>query len=98
MTLPVIVWEKRQIPIPAEEKGELSHKEKVVMFKADFFNMNADINLEKREQFLLVVDMVLAKLAAQSPGLAGQNLLGRQAGSQVTHHHRLSCFASFSSS
>jgi hypothetical protein len=69
MTLPVLVWEKWQLPISAEVKNELTHKEKVLLFKADFFDMNADINLEKRDQLLLVVDTVLAHLAAQSPGL-----------------------------
>ena len=46
MTLPVLVWEK-QLPIPAEMKDQLTHKEKVELFKADFFDMSANINLEK---------------------------------------------------
>jgi hypothetical protein len=68
MTLPVIIWEKRLLPVAVEEVEKM-HQEKVNAYNANFFNMTTNCNKEKREQFVLVVDTVLAQLAAQSPGL-----------------------------
>jgi hypothetical protein len=65
MTLPVCIFEKGLLPIDVEE-GEKTHTEKVNAYKAEFFVMTSAYNDEKREQFVLVVDTVLANLAAQS--------------------------------
>jgi hypothetical protein len=84
MTLPVIIWEKALLPITVQE-GEKMLEEKVNAYSADFFNMMTNYNKEKREQFVLVVDTVLAQLAAQSPGL---EWLAKQLPRAHSHPHR----------
>ena len=68
MVLPILIWTKRFLPVTGVEEAK-THREKVLQYAPSLFNLSSQENKVRREQFLLVVDTILADMAGMEPGL-----------------------------